>query len=107
MTSDSFVHARAQAKPDCQMCHGTGEWKYDRDHSRICPRCCKHDRGWWKLSPGHEGWKQGHRWCCLAGCGLAFRFNPDTWVPPRPGKVVAPEDPGRNPWAWSPGPQKG
>ncbi len=79
--NESFEHAKIAASPDCPICHGTGMYMYDHNHGTICRRCCKHDMGFWALTPHHEGYAAGDRWCCLAGCGLAFSFNPDTYGP--------------------------
>lgn len=65
--SDSFAHARANARPDCPKCNGTGAISYDENHTTICRACCKHDRGWWLLER-HYG-KDNGKLCCLAGCG--------------------------------------
>jgi hypothetical protein len=70
---ENFKHARENAKPDCPKCHGTGAFKYDHNHSTICGRCCKHDRGFWFLT---EGYQNAGNWCCLAGCGFVLPFNP-------------------------------
>lgn len=80
-TMNSFEHAKIAARPDCPICHGSGMYMYDHNHGTICWRCCKHDQGFWALTSHHEGYSSGYRWCCLAGCGLAFPFNPDTFRP--------------------------
>jgi hypothetical protein len=71
---DALDHARANAKSDCAVCNGTGTFKYDHNHSTVCGKCCKHDRGFWQLTKHHSN--PGH-WCCLAGCGYTLTFNPD------------------------------
>lgn len=72
--SDSFNHARENAKPDCQKCCGTGNFMYDHNHAKICDLCCKHDRGFWFLT---EGYAYAGNWCCIAGCGYVLPFDPD------------------------------
>lgn len=52
----------------CKYCSGTGWMKYDHNHSQVCPHCCKHDTGVWKLSWEHGKHKDG-KYCCLTGCG--------------------------------------
>lgn len=72
--SDAFVHAAANAKPDCPKCGGTGSYMYDHNHGTICDLCCKHDQGFWQLGEHHA---EPGKWCCLAGCGQTWGFNPD------------------------------
>lgn len=64
---DSFAHARANARPDCPKCNGSGTYMYDHNHGTICDLCCRHDQGWWLLVQ-HYGASNG-KWCCRAGCG--------------------------------------
>ena len=68
-----FEHARKNANPDCLVCHGTGTYMYDKDHGTICPRCCKHDMGWWQLT---EAYGDAGKWCCKAGCGKTVDSQP-------------------------------
>jgi hypothetical protein len=76
--NDSFEHAAANARADCPKCHGTGEYMYDHNHGTICNECCRHDRGWWLLTQGYSGWREGREtWCCVAGCGTKRDANPD------------------------------
>jgi hypothetical protein len=71
---DAFENAKAGAKPDCPKCHGTGSYMYDHNHSTVCDLCCKHNAGFWQLSEHHAN---PGDWCCLAGCGMTLKFNPD------------------------------
>lgn len=79
MTTDIFQHAKDNAAPDCPRCKGTGQFMYDHNHATICPDCCKHDLGWWKLEKFY-GTDNG-KWCCLAGCGHKVAARP---TQPRP-----------------------
>jgi hypothetical protein len=77
VSRDSFDHARANARPGCPKCKGTGEYQYSTHgtpHFTVCDLCCRHDRGWWKLEH-HYGEKNG-LWCCSAGCGLTVEAPP-------------------------------
>lgn len=73
--NDAFEHARAGAKPGCPKCKGTGAYMHDHNHGTICPRCCRHDRGFWLLKE-YYGADNG-KWCCRAGCGFVMDFDPD------------------------------
>lgn len=66
-TISVWDNAKANAKPDCPKCHGTGSFMYDHNHSTICNLCCKHNMGWWRLTDAHGS--LAGRWCCMAGCG--------------------------------------
>ena len=58
----------------CNKCNGTGYYKYDHNHSKICEYCCSHDQGWWELTEGYAGYIEGaDNRCCKAGCGMLFR----------------------------------
>ena len=72
--SPTFENARKNARPDCPKCHGTGTFKYDRNHSTICSLCCKHNMGW-ELLKEFYGNLNG-KWCCRAGCGFTRADNP-------------------------------
>lgn len=61
----------------CKLCHGTGRWQYDNNHSTVCHLCCKHDQGFWELSEPYQGYAEGYRFCCSAGCGHSLKFNPE------------------------------
>ena len=52
----------------CNKCSGTGWYAYDENHSQVCDACCKHDKGWWALTPSYMGYFRGAM-CCKAGCG--------------------------------------
>lgn len=55
-------------------CKGTGWRPYDRNHTQVCEFCCKHDPGWWELTPSSAGYKKGeNNLCCKAGCGTMKR----------------------------------
>lgn len=71
--SDPFENARANAKPDCDLCHGTGAWPYDHNHAKVCPRCCIHNQGWLKAV---EDYRDAGKWICFAGCGKALETIP-------------------------------
>lgn len=43
-------------------------WKYVENHSQVCPGCCDHSKGWWKLSEGH-GASDDRYAACSTGCG--------------------------------------
>ncbi len=59
---------------NCSKCASTGWYKYDRDHSTVCDKCCKHDKGWWELSEHYYGYEKGaNNNCCKAGCGTMER----------------------------------
>ena len=60
-------NAKANAKPDCVRCHGTGSYMYDHNHGTICNLCCQHNMGWWELGEGHGN--DAGKLCCKAGCG--------------------------------------
>lgn len=53
----------------CPKCGGTGWYKYDHNHSTVCPMCCKHRKGYWLLTEWYDGYVVGDEWCCLNGCG--------------------------------------
>lgn len=55
----------------CLKCHGTGWYRYDWEHHQVCPDCCKHSKGWWKLGENH-GKQNNGKWCCLNGCGKTY-----------------------------------
>ena len=74
MEKESFTNARRNAKPDCKLCHGTGSFMYDHNHSTICYRCCQHKMGWWLLEK-YYGPDNG-MWCCRAGCGVLIEMQP-------------------------------
>lgn len=74
-TDTSFAHARANARPDCPRCGGTGTYMYDHNHGTVCDLCCRHDRGWWQLLK-HYGERNG-MWCCRAGCGHVVADKPE------------------------------
>ena len=58
----------------CPKCNGTGYRHYDHNHMKVCEFCCKHDQGWWDLSPMHYGYiAGGENGCCKAGCGTLLR----------------------------------
>jgi len=58
----------------CPKCNGTGYRHYDHNHMKVCEFCCKHDQGWWDLSPMHHGYiAGGENGCCKAGCGTLLR----------------------------------
>ena len=58
----------------CKKCNGTGYRHYDHNHMKVCEFCCKHDKGWWDLSPMHYGYiAGGENGCCKAGCGTLLR----------------------------------
>jgi len=61
-------------KEKCSKCHDTGWYMYDEIHSKPCEKCCKHDQGWWELTPSHAGYiEDGDNRCCKAGCGTLYR----------------------------------
>lgn len=60
---------------ECPKCGGTGWYPYDHNHSTVCEKCCKHDKGYWLLEE-HYG-KDNGRWCCKAGCGRTLKENPN------------------------------
>ena len=65
--------------PDCPKCKGKGHYHYDHNHGKPCELCCKHDEGWWDLSPEHHGdaFHPGEdNGCCRAGCGIMRRDLP-------------------------------
>jgi hypothetical protein len=64
------------AKPngDCPKCHGTRWYAYDKNHSKPCEVCCKHDAGWWLLKE-HYG-ENNNKWCCRVGCGTVREMEP-------------------------------
>lgn len=84
---DCVAHIAETASRDCRLCHGSGAWPYDRDHSQPCPRCCKHDRGFWPLTEGYAGYAAGDRFCCLGGCGYSLPFDPDRYGKPTRSEV--------------------
>ena len=58
----------------CPKCNGTGYRRYDHNHMKVCESCCKHDQGWWDLSPMHAGYvADADNGCCKAGCGALRR----------------------------------
>ena len=58
----------------CPKCNGTGYRRYDHNHMKVCEFCCKHDQGWWDLSPMHAGYvADADNGCCKAGCGALRR----------------------------------
>jgi len=60
--------------PTCSLCSGTGRYQYDHNHSQPCPKCCKHDAGWWELTEHHSGFvANADNRCCLKGCGALHR----------------------------------
>lgn len=61
--------------PPCPRCKGTGWYMYDHNHSVVCDRCCKHDKGWWKLPMEGYG-NHGGKWCCKGGCGAVMEKRP-------------------------------
>ena len=74
----------------CPKCNGTGYRHYDHNHMKVCEFCCKHDQGWWDLSPMHYGYiAGGENRCCKAGCGTLLRDintpNPSVLLPPLGG----------------------
>lgn len=59
---------------ECKRCEGTGWWKYDHNHSQVCPACCTHHEGWWELTENYGGYAEGKdNRCCKAGCGTMAR----------------------------------
>ena len=54
------------------MCGGAGWLRYDDRHARICPGCCEHAAGVWRLNPDCHHVVDGRIWCCSAGCGTAW-----------------------------------
>jgi len=58
----------------CPKCGGTGWYSYDHNHTAVCNKCCKHDKGWWELTSGYAGYMDGEdNACCSAGCGTMRR----------------------------------
>ena len=67
--------------PVCDVCKGKGLYAYDENHAKPCEYCCKHDKGWWELTPMFEHYEAGKdNSCCLAGCGTMRRDLPDAPV---------------------------
>ncbi len=61
-------------KYNCTTCNDTGWYSYDDNHSKVCEVCCTHDEGWWELTEGFAGYKEGEdNRCCLKGCGTLRR----------------------------------
>ena len=61
----------------CGKCKDTGWYMYDHNHAQVCDECCKHDAGWWDLTPSHYGYIEGEdNACCKAGCGTMRRDIP-------------------------------
>ena len=74
--NDAFASAAMTAEPDCHKCQGTGVYRQDERHMRICDLCCRHNQGWWLLE-GSYGADNG-RWACKAGCGIIVDAPPPT-----------------------------
>jgi len=65
---------RLYADKVCLKCHGIGFVRYDENHGTVCDACCKHEKGWWELTPGFAGYIEGaDNGCCMAGCGTMRR----------------------------------
>lgn len=71
----------------CNKCKDTGWIPYDDNHKMKCPYCCKHDKGWWKLTENYSGYIEGgDNRCCKAGCGTKRRdmknnyLKIDSWI---------------------------
>lgn len=55
----------------CSKCKDTGWYQYSTDgtpHSKVCEKCCKHDKGFWLLEKYYG--KSNGKLCCLNGCGF-------------------------------------
>ena len=59
----------------CEKCNDTGWFQYDHNHSTVCDRCCKHDKGWWLLTAAYGN---AGKWCCGAGCGKILTYKEAT-----------------------------
>lgn len=58
----------------CEKCKDTGWYRYDRNHSKVCEFCCKHQDGWWQVAEGYTGYDKAlDNACCKAGCGTMMR----------------------------------
>ena len=58
----------------CPKCAGTGSYMYDHNHSKPCELCCDHGEGWWQLTEGYGGYREGaDNGCCRKGCGQLRR----------------------------------
>lgn len=58
----------------CKKCDGTGRYAYDKNHTKICEDCCKHEKGWWELTEVYGGYIEGSdNRCCVNGCGAMYR----------------------------------
>jgi len=68
------------------MCGGAGWLRYDDRHARICPGCCEHAAGVWRLNPDCHRVVDGRIWCCSAGCGTAWASQA-AYEAERPGGV--------------------
>lgn len=68
---------KIKGKLPCKRCAGMGCYKYDHNHSTVCGLCCTHSQGFWPLTKHYQGYSDGDRWCCKAGCGYSLPFNPE------------------------------
>ncbi len=79
--------ARPTGSAICGICKGKGWYAYDENHSKPCECCCKHDQGWWELTPGYGHYEAGKdNACCKAGCGTMRRDLPNEKLTDRPAK---------------------